>query len=162
LIAGETNVLQKSVSTEAFRPIAYVALDDPTLRARVVGILEDAGWTAIVEPTGFHLLQAIADVIDGSRTWLRPGLIVIDAFARGCAGTTIALGLRDLGITIPIVLAVAPGRPKPVESSDRMLHVAEPDTVERVVSELARSAYTLTEEVPCGPTSTSTSSSHAA
>lgn len=152
-------MLPKSVSTEAFRPIAYVALDDPAIRARVVGILEDAGWTAVVEPTGFHLLQAIADIIDGSRPWLRPGLIVIDAFARGCAGTTIALGLRDLGITIPIVLAVAPWHPKPLEPSDCMLHVAGRDTVERVVGELVRSASTPAAELSCGPTSPSTSSS---
>jgi CheY-like chemotaxis protein len=133
-------VLQDRVSTEVCRALAYVALDDPAIRARVIGILEDAGWTAIVEPTGFHLLQAIADVIDGSQTWLRPDLIVIDAFARGCAGTTIALGLRDLGITIPIVLAVAPGHPKPIASDDRMLHIVEPTAVERVVRELAHSA----------------------
>lgn len=155
-------VMQHSYSTEGFRPIAYVALDDPAVRSRVVALLEDAGWTAIVEPTGFHLLRAIADVIDGSRSWLRPGLIVIDAFARGCAGTTIALGLRDLGITIPIVLALAPGQPKPVASTDRMLHVVERHAVDHVVKELARSALTSTQEVSCGPPSTSRSSSHTA
>jgi hypothetical protein len=142
-------------STEGFRPIAYVALDDLAIRSRVVAILEEAGWTAIVEPTGFHLLRSIADVIDGSRTWLRPGLIVMDAFARGCTGTTIALGLRDLGITIPIVLALAPGQSCPVRSGDHMLHVVEPHSVERIVRELARSTRTPPHDLSCDPTRSS-------
>jgi hypothetical protein len=150
--------MQQTYSTEGFRPIAYIALDDLTLRSRVAAILETAGWTAIVEPTGFHLLRAIADVIDGSRSWLRPGLIVMDAFARGCSGTTIALGLRDLGITIPIVLALAPGHPNALPSTDRMLHVVEPQAVEPIVSDLARSAFAPESGGP----STSTTSSRAA
>lgn len=144
---------QQTYSTEGFRPIAYVALDDLAVRSRVVAILEDAGWTAIIEPTGFHLLSSIADVIDGSRSWLRPGLIVMDAFARGCAGTTIALGLRDLGIMIPIVLALAPGQPNAIASTDCLLHVVAPQAVERVVSELARS--TPPHHVSCDPTKSS-------
>jgi hypothetical protein len=84
---------------------------------------------------------------------------VIDAYARGCAGTTIALGLRDLGITIPIVLALAPGQPTPVASSDRMLHVVDPGSVERVVRELARSSFTPPRTPPW---STPNNSSHAA
>ena len=148
-------VTPQTYSTEGFRPIAYVALDDLAVRTRVVAILEHAGWTAIVEPTGFHLLRSIADVIDGSRTWLRPGLIVMDAFARGCAGTTIALGLRDLGITIPIVLALAPGQPNTIASADRMLHVVEPQAVERIVRELARSTSTPPPDAVCDPTRSS-------
>ena len=142
---------QQTYSIEGFRPIAYVALDDLAVCSRVVAILEDAGWTAIVEPTGFHLLRSIADVIDGSRSWLRPGLIVMDAFARGCAGTTIALGLRDLGITIPIVLALAPGQPNGIPSTDRMLHVVEPQAVARIVRELACSASAAPKDVSCDP-----------
>ena len=141
---------QYSSSAEGFRPTACVALDDPAVRARVVALLEASGWLVIVERTGFHLLGAIADVIDGSRSWLRPGLIVIDAFARGCAGTTLALGLRDLGITIPIVLALAPGQQTraPIASSDRMLHVAEAPDVERVVRDLARATPVVAKEAP--------------
>jgi CheY-like chemotaxis protein len=154
--------MQQSYSTEGFRPIAYVALDDLPTRTRVVSILEHAGWTAIVEPTGFHLLRSIADVIDGARSWRQPRLIVIDAFARGCAGTTIALGLRDLGITIPIVLVRGPAQPMPAASSDRLLRVVDPHSVERVVAELARAPFTPTQEMSCGPTSTSQSSSRAA
>jgi len=145
--------------TSGFAPIAYVALDDLAVRTRVVAILEARGFTVILEPTGFHLLRSIADVIDGSRVSLRPALIVMDAFARGCAGTTIALGLRDLGITIPIVLARAQGQPAVRVSNDRMLHVVEPAAVERVVNDLAHSALAHQGLDAMRP---SNSSSHAA
>lgn len=125
-------------STEEFRPTVYVALEDAAVRARVASVLENAGCVAIVEPTGFHVLRSISDLIDGARAWRRPRLIVMDAFARGCAGTTIALGLRDLGIRIPIVLACAAGQPRPAASADRLLHIAEASAVERMVREQAR------------------------
>jgi hypothetical protein len=149
-------VTQHSYPTEPFSSLAYIALDDLALRARVISILEDAGWTVVTEPTGFHLLGDIADVIDGEHTSRRPGLIVIDAYARGCAGATIALGLRELDITIPIVLALAPGQPRPAASSDRMLHVVERDCVERVVHELARSSFASIQDRSWSRTDAST------
>ena len=94
------------------------------------------GWAVITQPTGFHLIQAISGVIEGHRGWLQPGLIVIDAWSRGCAGTTIAAGLRDLGIAIPIVLVAAPGEALPV-SSDAMLRIVDTASIERVATELA-------------------------
>jgi hypothetical protein len=97
------------------RPVAYVTVQDAVARADIIGILEHQGWLVIMHPTGFHLLQAIADVIDRKQTWLDPMLIVIDEYARGCAGKTIAAGLRDLGITIPIVLVPWPGHSVPAE-----------------------------------------------
>ena len=84
----------------------------------------------------FHLIQAIAGVIDGNQPWLRPGLIVVDARSRGCAGTTIAAGLRDLGISIPIVLIAAPNETLPV-SPDKTLRLADSESAEQVVAELA-------------------------
>lgn len=143
--------------TEQFKPIAYIALQDAQARARVASTLEHAGWTVLHQPTGFHLLQAIAGLIEGDHAWMRPGLIVIDAFSRGCAGTTIALGLRELGITIPIVLVTAPGQPLPLPQTDRMLRVSPVTEVERVVHELVPRIANS----PCSPTSAS-ASSHAA
>jgi hypothetical protein len=110
------------------------------VRDTVVAALDRSGWMSIHHPTGFHLLQSIADIIDGSQTRSRPELIVIDAFARGCAGTTIAVGLRDLGIQIPIVLVRGIEQRVPTASSDSMLHVVGPEEVERTVAELARCA----------------------
>lgn len=121
----------------SWRPVAYLTIQDSVARARIAGALERVGWTVIPQPTGFHLIQAIAGVIDGHQTWLRPGLIAIDANSRGCAGTTIAAGLRDLGITIPIVLIAAPGAPLPL-SPDPMLRIVDTAGAEAAVTELAR------------------------
>lgn len=104
------------MANEAFRPVAYVSIQDAAERARVVDALERAGWLVIPQPTGFHLIRAIAGVIEGDYAWLKPGLIVVDAWSRGCAGTTIAAGLRELGIAIPVVV-VAPGEAPPLPAA---------------------------------------------
>lgn len=119
-----------------WRPVAYVTMQDSTARAGIVAALERAGWAVIPQPTGFHLIQAIAGVIEGHHPWLRPGLIVVDARSRGCAGTTIAAGLRDLGITIPIVLVAAPSEALP-GSEDSTLRIVDAASAARAVAELA-------------------------
>ena len=124
------------IANDVARLVAYVTLQDATARATIVSALARAGWAVIPQPTGFHLIQAIAGVIEGDYAWLRPGLIVIDARSRGCAGTTIAAGLRDLGITIPIVLVVAPGEAPPV-SPDDTLRIVTAASAPDVVAELA-------------------------
>lgn len=131
-----TTTTSHGVFEEPWRRIAYVAMQDPDARTRIAGVLERCGWTVSLQPTGFHLLAAIAGVIEGHRTRLRPGLIVVDARSRGCAGTTIAAGLRDLGITIPIVLVTAPGDAPPV-SPDDTLRVVESAAAAHAVAELA-------------------------
>lgn len=124
------------LACEQWRPVAHITVQDDDARARISSALDRMGWAVIAQPTGFHLIQAISGVIDGHREWLRPGLIVIDAWSRGCAGTTIAAGLRDLGIAIPIVLVSAPGEALPV-SSDATLRIVDTAEVERAVTELA-------------------------
>lgn len=119
------------------RPMAYLTMQDPAARTRIMGILERSGWAIIPQPTGFHLIQALAEVIEGQQSWLHPAMIVIDAWSRGCAGTTIAAGLRDLGITIPIVLIAAPGEALPIGPDDT-LQIVDAANAERVVGELAR------------------------
>jgi hypothetical protein len=122
---------------ESVRPVAYVSLRDPEARARILRVLGEAGWAAIPQPTGFHLLRAISGLIDGKQPWLRPALIVIDAWARGCSGTSIAAGLRDLGVTIPIVLIAGPGESLPV-SPDATLRIVDSAAAPSAVAELAR------------------------
>jgi hypothetical protein len=124
-----------------WRPIAYVAMEDRHARQRIVNVLESAGWAVIPQPSGFHLIRALAGVIDGRQPWLRPRLIVVDVRSRGCAGTTIAAGLRDLGLVIPIVLVAAPGEAWPV-SADHTLRIVDGAAAERIVAELAASAST--------------------
>jgi hypothetical protein len=83
------------------------------------------------EADGFPLLQAIADIIDGVVREL-PALIVVDANARGCTGTSIAAGLRELGIRIPIVLVHRPGQ-RLTESDDPSIRaVAAHDAIAAV------------------------------
>jgi len=121
---------------QCWRPVAYVSMHDRAARQQIVSVLERAGWAVIPQPSGFHLIQAIAGVIEGQQPWLRPGLIVVDARSRGCAGTTIAAGLRDLGITIPIVLIAAPNETLPV-SPDKTLRIVDSEAAEKTVAELA-------------------------
>jgi FixJ family two-component response regulator len=122
--------------TQAIRPVAYVTMQDAGARAEVFSILERAGWAVIPQPTGFHLLQSIADVVEGSCRWLDPMLIVIDAYARGCSGATIAAGLRELGVKIPIVLVTTAGQRVAVTTDDA-LSIADTSDVPGVVEKLA-------------------------
>jgi len=117
------------------RPVAYLTMQDKAARARIVAVLELAGWSVVLQPTGFHLIQAIAGVIDGRQPWLRPGLVIVDARSRGCAGTTIAAGLRELGITIPIVLVASSAEALPI-SSDATLRIVDNETAAATVAEL--------------------------
>jgi len=140
-----TNPWNSSVPGDHWRRVAYVAMQDRAARQRIVNVLERAGWAVIPQPSGFHLIQVIAGVIDGHQPWLRPGLIAVDARSRGCAGTTIAAGLRDLGITIPIVLIAAPGETLPV-SPDRLLRIVDSASAEKTVAELAAIASSPVSE----------------
>ena len=102
--------------SEAWRPVAYVSMQDAK---PVISTLDRLGWIVIPQPSGFHLIRAISGVIEGDRPWLRPSLLVTDVRARGCSGITIAQGLRDLGVSIPIVLVAAPGDELPITADDR-------------------------------------------
>jgi FixJ family two-component response regulator len=116
-------------------PTAFIALEDRAQRERIAGALHRRGWSVSAHATGFHLLSELADVIDGKARDM-PGLIVVDAFARGCAGLTIAAGLRDLGVALPLVLVTRPGVQLPV-TDDATVRVAGPETALRVIAELA-------------------------
>lgn len=84
----------------------YVAVSDAAKRARIVEDLRREGWTVIERPTGFHVLGDIADLIDGSHAAAceRRVKLVVDKYARGCTGTSLAAGLRELGVQIPVEL----------------------------------------------------------
>lgn len=116
------------------RPIAYVTLKDAAVRDRVVQRLYRAGWAVRTPSTGFHLIEQISDLIEARTRRSRPDLIVIDAHARGCAGTTIAAGLRELGITIPIVIVTGPGETVRAAAG---AEIVDRDRVEQVVARLA-------------------------
>jgi hypothetical protein len=133
-----------TILDERWRPLAYVTVNDSTVRTRILDVLERAGWMTIVQPTGFHLVDALGGLIDGTAAWRRPGLLVVDAYARGCAGATIAAGLRDLGVAIPTVLLATPGARVGV-SPDASLHVVDPAIADAFVAELVRAPPSETE-----------------
>lgn len=133
-------------------PIAYVAVADPALRAQIAGVFRSAGWQMIVEPTGFHLLDAITELIEDERAWrLRPSMIVMDAHSRGCSGVSIARGLRDLGITIPIVLLATPDTALPI-SADATLRVVDREAAVGTVRDLARARPAPRSRAPANDT----------
>lgn len=132
-----TTRFDSTLHLERWRPLAYVTIADPDTRARVLEELERAGWMGIAQPTGVHLLDALAGLLEGNAAWRRPELIVCDVFARGVAGVTIAQGLRDLGIAIPILLIAPPNAPIDL-AADPSVRVADIATVVSAIAELVR------------------------
>src|SRR4051812_5501742 len=110
-------------------PTAYIAIEDRAPRERIADLLHRRGFAVTAPATGFHLLAELADLIEG-RTREVPGLIVVDAIARGCAGLTIAAGLRDLGVRVPLVLIARPGLRLP-ESDDQTVSIVASDNAVR-------------------------------
>ena len=56
-------------------------MQDGAARGRIAAVLGRAGWTVVPQPTEFHLIQAIAGVIDGRHPELSPSLSEIRASA---------------------------------------------------------------------------------
>jgi hypothetical protein len=136
--------------------VAHLAVHDGECRARIRDVLARQDWDVVEHPTGFHLLQAIADLIDGYPAEM-PGLLVLDSRAHGCSGITIAVGLRELGVTIPLVLITRPGDPLPV-SDELAFRVAGPTHVVADVAEVVRSIGSEPRGAPAGlPTQSSLS-----
>jgi CheY-like chemotaxis protein len=121
-----------------WRPIAYVAVDDATCRARVTDTLQRLGWTVIEQPSGFHVLAAIADVVERAGEAAQPGLLVVDEISRGCSGATLARGLRDLGRMIPVVLVRHPWAPHARSTYGVGIHVVDSALAASTVAELVR------------------------
>jgi hypothetical protein len=100
----------------------------------------------VEQPTGFHLLQNIADVIEG-QTERMPGLLVVDVRSRGCSGLSIAGGLRELGVRIPLVLVAKPGDPVPI-TDDATIRVVGPNRAVAAIAEIARELGLPGPEIP--------------
>jgi FixJ family two-component response regulator len=119
------------------RPVVYVAVGDNAYRAAIVEALRHQGATVIEYRTGFHLLGALADLIEGARPARQPRLLVVDAVSRGCSGITIAAGLRDLEVQIPVVIVARPGDPV-VESDGQLIRVVSASHAASSIAEIAR------------------------
>ena len=117
--------------------LAYVSVRDAACRSEIVTALDRAGWSVMIEPTGFHVVEAVAGLILGDSPGPRPALIVVDAASAGCSGASIARGLRALGHEVPIVL-VADERTRIEEDQDRRVYLADPQIAGLVVGSIAR------------------------
>lgn len=145
--------MRNEMATSArWRPVVYVAVQDRACRARIIDALHAQGCAVVERATGFHVIQSIAEIIEGAHAWSRPGLIVIDAVLRGCLGTTIAEGLRELGVHIPIVLVTRPGERPPIPE-DRMVRVVDAARAPSVAVELTRAGAAVRARTvdPRGP-----------
>ncbi|MBZ0233845.1 MAG: hypothetical protein K8M05_16065 [Deltaproteobacteria bacterium] len=120
-----------------WRPVAYIAVDDPTCRAGATAALERLGWTVIERPSGFHILSAITDVVEQQALGSRPGLIIVDEISRGCSGATLARGLCELGCSIPIVLVRDPWSPL-AHAYGTTVHVVERAQAPTAIADLVR------------------------
>jgi len=122
---------------ERWRPIAYTAIANRLQAKRIVEALQRQGYLVLEHATGFHLVASLADVIEGAgrNTLVWPHLIVADVRSPGCSGASIANGLRDLGIEIPIILIA--GEHDPVPPRERMFVVEAAAAAVRV-PELAK------------------------
>lgn len=94
---------------------AYVTVANPQRRTSIVDDLRRQGWAVVEQPTGFHVLAALAEVIEGSSDEL-PAKLIIDAHARGCTGKSIADGFAALGLRIPVELVEEPMHPPPLST----------------------------------------------
>lgn len=121
------------------RPVAFVCVSDRVCRAQIISALWRHNWHARELPTGFHVVQELADVIAGT-PGNRPGLVVIDAITRGCTGASIAEGLRDLGAHVPVVLVTN----ECSTASDGDIITVDPTLATHVIGELARSRVAVT------------------
>jgi hypothetical protein len=117
-------MLHDMATAAPWRPVVYLAIEDATCRDRVADTLQRLGWCVIEQPTGFHVLSALADVIEHRRA-PRPGLLVVDEFARGCSGATLAHGLVELGCSIPTVLVRDPWIPASRRPYGVSVHVVD-------------------------------------
>ena len=128
--------MKNHASTE-WSPIAHVTVEDAACRAAIIDTLHGRGWSVVAQPTGLHLIHAISGLILGDQPWIRPGLIVADAAARGCSGLSIARGLRDLGSRIPVVV-VARAADELTAMRDGPLTIVAPENAARTVELVAQ------------------------
>ena len=126
--------------------IVHVSVADFACRQRISDALRRQGWHVVEQPTGFHLLQNIADVIEGQTERL-PALLVVDVRSRGCSGLSIAAGLRELGVRIPLILVAKPGDPVTI-TDDATIRVVGPNRAVAAIAEIARELGLPGPEIP--------------
>jgi FixJ family two-component response regulator len=118
-----------------WRRFAYVSVADANCRRSIVQTLIERGWCVETRSTVFHVLDDLCDVIIGKADRVGPGLIAMDLHARGCSGISVARGLRDLGVDIPVVLVAE--HPQ-AEADDALLVVSKTEAAKTIARLLTR------------------------
>ena len=126
-------------ATASWRPVAYLAVHDRQLRARLRDLLRRQGWAVIDSAVAQHLVQTLAGPLQRDEPWLRPGLVVLDSLAAGGSAQAVARELRAMSRDLPVVVlsasrAPAAGDPEPG------IHGIDPAIACEVVAGLARRA----------------------
>jgi CheY-like chemotaxis protein len=121
----------------SFSPFACVAVRDDASRAEICKLLRAHGWALDESRTGFHLLQTISGVILKDRPWLKPQLIIMDIDARGCLGSTVVKGLRELGYSIPVIL-LGDAKDDRLAASDERVTILPRDIPPAVIVKVAQ------------------------
>ena len=116
--------------------LGLVAIRDHDCRSHITKTLRRLDWTVIEHASGFHVVQALSEVIMGNAIGPRPDLIVVDAISAGCSGVTIAAGFRDLGLAIPIML-IAPAEAAEADAYAHSVILVEPATASLVLVGIA-------------------------
>jgi hypothetical protein len=130
---------ETQTSTPTAPLTCYAAIRDEALRDELSRSLAQLGWRVVARPTGFHLVQELADVILDPAQAPRPaiGLLVVDEPSPGCRGSSIARGLRELGIKVPVTV-IAPPEVAPAEAPEERIYVVEPRLAAITVPVIAR------------------------
>ena len=64
--------------------LGLVAVRDRDCRSHITKALRRLGWTVVDHASGFHVVQAMSEVILGNAIGSSPDLIVVDAISAGC------------------------------------------------------------------------------
>lgn len=118
-------------------PVCYAAIRDVPTQKRLQAELERLGWRVVLVPTGFHIIDALSGAILGETASAGVGLVVVEDPLPGLRGSTIARGLRELGIEIPVAVIAADPQEVARLEQQRVV-VLEPQLAAIGVSALAR------------------------
>jgi hypothetical protein len=127
----------------ATAPTCYAVVRDAKTRQKISESLASLGWSIVEPPTGLDLIHELSGHILGDRPGRPVDLVVIEEAAPGCRGSTIARGLRELGISVPVALiantpASGPELPVPPEDPDQRVFVLDPPLAPLGVAAIAR------------------------
>ncbi|HEU4726730.1 MAG TPA: hypothetical protein VFT22_02545 [Kofleriaceae bacterium] len=127
-------------------PTCYTAIRDEAIRTELASSLSKLGWRVVERQTGFHLVEALADVILEQAPRPAIGMVVVDERSPGCRGSSIARGLRELGIEVPVTV-IAQRELAPAIAPDERIYVVEPEAAATTIPSIARDHLPLPPEL---------------